>query len=263
MENLPTTPSDDTSNPNASLPTPPETGAPGQGTRLSPWLVGGAIAVVVCGALSLLLLVVLNTMGPFSAETFSQIDSSLQSAPTSAPVAQPADNGLGNPNAPVKIVEYADYQCPYCANFWRETEQQLITNYVDKGKVYLVFRSFGPYLGPESGRAAQAAYCAGDQGKFWKYHDTLFAHQAAENSGAFADDKLMAFATVLGLNVEQFGGCLRSNKYESWVARDRSDGKEAGVDGTPTFVVNGKQLIVGAQPYDAFVTAIEAILSKQ
>src|SRR5688572_10336155 len=87
---------------------------------------------------------------------------------TSVPRPQAKFNATGNPDAPVKIIEYSDFQCPYCRNFWRDTEDQLIDQYVKTGKVYFEYRSVGLFIGPESARAAEVAYCAGDQEKFWE-----------------------------------------------------------------------------------------------
>jgi protein-disulfide isomerase len=168
-------------------------------------------------------------------------------------------NTMGDPNAPVKIIEYSDFQCPYCANFVKNTEQQLIDAYVATGKVYFEYHSFGEFIGPESGRAAQAAYCAGDQNKFWDMHDILFANQATENSGAFTDKRLEAFAAKLGLDTGTFNDCLASGKYATQVAKDGADGNQAGVKATPSFVINGK-LLEGAQPFTAFQTEIDALL---
>jgi len=168
-------------------------------------------------------------------------------------------NTMGDPNAPVKIIEYSDFQCPYCANFVKNTEQQLIDAYIATGKVYFEYHSFGEFIGPESGRAAEAAYCAGDQSKFWDMHDLLFANQAAENSGAFTDKRLTAFAAKLGLDAGKFSDCFTSGKYATQVAKDGADGNLAGVKATPSFVINGK-LLEGAQPFTAFQTEIDALL---
>jgi len=245
---------------------------PAQNNNRTWWLVAGAGVLLLCCCLVAVLVIAAVTMlGPVTGRTFSTINPSIETSATALPAATSQSsssssataNAQGNPNAPVKIVEYADFQCPYCANFWRDTEPKLFANYVSTGKVYFVFRSVGAWIGPESERAAEAAYCAGDQGKFWEYHDALFAHQGPENSGAFADDKLTGFASSLALNMEQFGNCLRSNKYGSRVSQDATDAKVAGVQGTPSFMINGKQLLEGAQPYDAFATAIDAILGGQ
>jgi len=170
-------------------------------------------------------------------------------------------NAMGDPNAPVKIIEYSDFQCPYCANFVKNTEQQLIDAYIATGKVYFEYHSFGEFIGPESARAAEAAYCAGDQNKFWDMHDLLFANQAAENSGAFTDKRLTAFAAKLGLDAGKFSDCFTSGKYATQVTKDGADAAQSGVKATPSFVINGK-LLEGAQPFTAFQTEIDALLKK-
>ena len=184
-------------------------------------------------------------------------------------------NNMGDPNAPVKLVEYSDYQCPFCERFHSETEEQILREYVDTGKVYFTTRSFGNWVSQssnntESQDAAEAAYCAGDQGKYWEYHDILFANQNGENIGDFARRRLDAFAETLGLDAAQFKACMDSGKYTDRVTQDGVDGLAAiqasptydpnqGY-GTPTFFVNDF-MIQGAQPYDVFKQAIEAALA--
>jgi len=170
-------------------------------------------------------------------------------------------NGAGDPNAPVKIIEYSDFQCPYCARFSQLTEQQLMDTYVSTGQVYFEYRSFGEFIGPESTRSAEAAYCAGDQNKFWEMHDLLFANQNGENQGAFNDQRLTTFAEKLGLEMGTFNDCFTSGKYLGQVKQDALDGAQVGVKATPSFILNGK-LIEGAQPFSAFQTEIEALLKK-
>jgi protein-disulfide isomerase len=170
-------------------------------------------------------------------------------------------NTMGDPNAPVKIVEYSDFQCPYCARFSSETEQQLIDAYVATGKVYFEYRSFGIFIGEESGRAAEAAYCAGDQNKFWEMHDLIFANQTGENVGDFTDKRLTAFAKELGLDLGTFNSCFTSGKYADRVKQDGIAGQQAGIKATPSFTVNGK-LVEGAQPFSAFQVEIDALLVK-
>ena len=169
----------------------------------------------------------------------------------------------------IKIEEFSDFQCPYCARFHEETESQITNSYVADGTVYFVYRSFGDFIGPESKAAAEAAYCAGDQGKFWEYHDILFANQTGENVGAFADRRLQAFAETLSLNMDEFNTCYSSGKYADRVAQDKADGTAAGVTGTPafliTYTVNGQQtqsLIAGAYPFSEFQTRIDAALTE-
>ena len=190
-------------------------------------------------------------------------------------------NHLGDPNAPVKIIEYSDYQCPFCANYWKQTEAAVIDTYVKAGKVYYTDRSMGNFISDnlnrqagttnhESADASQAAYCAGDQGKFWDYHDLLFANQQPENSGALDRNHLDAYAQKLGLNMGAFDSCLNGQKYAAMVTQDGVDGQKAitsapnydgkGV-GTPSFLVNGR-LINGAQPISAFQKEIDAALAS-
>jgi len=171
-------------------------------------------------------------------------------------------NKMGDPNAPVKIIEYADFQCTYCLRYWTDTEQQIIENYVATGKVYYEYRSVGGFIGPESADAANAAYCAADQNKFWEYHDTLFANWTGENAGDFTPDRLRQYAAAIHLNLDQFNTCLNSGAHTAQVSQDVSDAKTAGVQGTPAFIINGK-LLEGAEPYSVFQQTIDAALNGQ
>ena len=176
--------------------------------------------------------------------------------------AQVGLSGMGNPNAPVKIIEYSDFQCPYCKKFLDETDQQLIDTSVTTGKVYFEYHSFGSFISPESGRAAEAAYCAGDQQKFWQMHDTNFANQGDEQAGPFFTDKrLTAFASQIGLDAGKFSDCFTSGKYASRVQQDAVDAQTAGVKATPSFTVNGT-LVEGAQPFSYFQAQIDPLLKK-
>ena len=174
------------------------------------------------------------------------------------------DNGhlpiLGKKDAKVTVIEFADFQCPFCERFFKDTVSNLKKDYVDTGKVKFVFRHYA-FLGQESTWAAQASECANEQGKFWGYHDYLYNHQGPENSGAFAKDKLIGFAQSIGLNADQFSSCLNSEKYAKNVSDDLAGGQKAGVTGTPATFING-QLVVGAQPYTAFKTIIDGELKK-
>jgi protein-disulfide isomerase len=181
----------------------------------------------------------------------------------------PDFNAAGNPDAPIKIEEYADFQCPYCRLFYENTEKLLMDNYVANGTVYFVFHSFGEFIGSESTAAAQAAYCAGDQGKFWDMNSIIFTNQTGENVGAFSDRRLVAFAEEIGLNMDEFNTCFDSGKYKDLVTEDGKNGILAGVQATPsfvmTYVVNGEtktKIIQGAQPYEVFQQEIEAALAE-
>ena len=128
--------------------------------------------------------------------------------------------------------------------------------YVNDGRLRLEWRDF-PYLGRESRRAAVAARAAQEQGRFWEYHDVLFENQKGENNGAFSDDNLVAFAEKAGLDVERFEATLESGEYEEVVDKDFREAQDAGIQGTPSFTINGQPL-VGAQPVEIFARAIEA-----
>ena len=175
-------------------------------------------------------------------------------------------NAAGNPDAPIKIEEFADFQCPHCRTFFRNTEKLLMENYVANGTVHFVFRSFGDFLGPESTAAAEAAYCAGDQDKFWQMQGTIFTNQGTE---PFSNRRLTAFAENIELNMDEFNDCFNSGKYAELAAQDAIDGLQAGATSTPTFiltyVVNGEtktKVIQGAQPYEVFQQEIEAALAE-
>lgn len=178
-------------------------------------------------------------------------------------------NATGDPDAPITITEYSDFQCPYCKRFADQTEQQLVETYVATGKVRFIYRSFGRFIGQESQDAAEAAYCAGDQGKFWEYHDILFANHTGENVGDYTIRKLQAYAERLGLDMDTFNSCLNSGKYRDRVTQDGVDGLAAGINATPSFVlsyvVNGEtktRVIQGAQPFGMFQSEIEAALAE-
>jgi len=187
----------------------------------------------------------------------------------SFPRPQADGNSTGDPNAPIKMEEFSDFQCPYCQRFYNDTERQLVEAYVATGKMQFTYRSFGKFIGPASSAAAEAAYCAGDQGKFWEMHDIIFANHTGENVGDYTDRRLVAFAGKIGLNVAAFQSCFNGNTYSSRVNKDFTDGSAAGVQATPgfvmTYVVNGEtktELISGAVPFSEFQTKIDAALAQ-
>ncbi len=167
----------------------------------------------------------------------------------------------GNKDAKVTVIEFADFRCPFCEQFFSQVEPQLIKDYVDTGKVKFAFRSFA-FLGPASILASNAAECANDQNKFWDFYDYMYKNQPPESdTSMYTNDKLTSIAGDLGMNTDQFSSCITSTKFDKNVSGDLADGQKAGVSGTPTFFVNGLAL-VGAQPYTAFKTAIDAELAK-
>lgn len=185
-------------------------------------------------------------------------------------------NTAGDPNAPIKIEEFADFQCPFCERFFEQTEPLLFEHYVETGKVQFVYRSMGNFVSQniggartESQDAAAAAYCAGDQGKFWEMHDALYTNVLGEDAGSFTDRRLAAIAESVGLDMNEYNDCYNSGKYADQVQQDFADGQAAGISGTPgfliTYTVNGEtktQLIEGAQPFSEFQVQLEAILNE-
>jgi protein-disulfide isomerase len=179
----------------------------------------------------------------------------------------PTDDMMGDPDAPIRIEEFSDFQCPFCERFHQETEPLLRQYYIDTGQVQFVYRSMGNWVSQNIGGArtesedsAEAAYCAGEQNKFWEMHALLFANVLGEDVGSFTDRRLEAIArNVDGLDMDQFRSCYNSGKFEERVQQDLEDGQAAGVNGTPGFVitytVDGEtktRRIDGAQPFSVF-----------
>ncbi len=174
---------------------------------------------------------------------------------------------LGNRDAPLTLIEFSDYQCPFCGRFTRTTLPTLKAQYIDTGTLRYVFRDYPiDRIHPFARKAAEAAECSRDQNKYWEMHDLLF-----QNQGALQVEKLKEYAVDLGLDPELFNNCLESEKYASEVQRDFQDGARAKITGTPAFFI-GKTgpdetiegtLISGAKPIDVFHQAIENLLGQE
>ena len=178
------------------------------------------------------------------------------------------DNGspiLGDPNAPITLVEFGDYQCHFCNVFFHETEHTILENYVETGKVKLIFKDF-TIIGPDSINAAHAAHCADDQGKFWQYHDILYNNWAGENNGWASSQNLLRFAQEVELNIDEFTECMLDARHASIIEQSNSDARALGLTGTPGFFVIGPTdnitKIGGAQPYDVFERIFDSELEK-
>ena len=181
------------------------------------------------------------------------------------------DPSMGEKTAKVVIVDFSDYQCPFCARFVRETKPQIVQNYIKTGKVRYVFRDLPlESIHPHAFKAAEAANCAGEQGKFWEMHELLF-----QNARALAPAALPTYAQTVGLDGAKFAQCLQSGKYAAEVRKDMADAGATGVQGTPGFVigiVNPKDpsdpklriftSFAGAQPYSTFKSALDAALAE-
>ena len=172
-------------------------------------------------------------------------------------------NALGDPSSPVVIHEFTDFGCGHCGNFAAETAPQIIAEYVETGQVYIVYHSVGSMLSPLSALAAEAVYCAGDQEKFWEYHDTLFENQSAlySNSDLGFTTTLKTYAQDLGLDMNLFNTCFDQGEQKERVTNDQLYAQQSGIHSTPSFLVNGT-LYVGALPYEQFKNLIDAEFAK-
>ena len=172
---------------------------------------------------------------------------------------------LGSDDAPITLVEFGDYQCLFCNKFFHETEPSIIENYVETGKVKIIFKDF-TIIGPDSIGAANAAHCAEDQGKFWEYHDELYNQWSGENNGWASDENLVKFAQNIGLKGDEFEQCMSDGKYKQLVSASSTDAKNLGITGTPAFFVIGPDnqitRISGAQPYEVFHNIFQEELKK-
>ena len=170
---------------------------------------------------------------------------------------------LGDPSAPITIVEFGDYQCHQCYNWFHNTKPAIFQDYVETGKANFVFVDLA-FLGRDSPKAAQASYCAEDQEMYWEYHDILYISQESRiDSGWANSERLKAFAFSLGLDMELFESCLDSGKYSKRVQYNSQQARDHGVRGTPGFFIvgpDGQQQIGGAQPYSVFKQILDAMV---
>ncbi len=196
-------------------------------------------------------------------ETYIEKQREAQAAPPVA--AEPVDVSIdddaikGDKNAPVTLVEFSDFECPYCSRFYRDTLPDILSEYVDKGIVRFVYRDF-PLNFHEHARAASiASECVKDQKGdkiFFKYHDKLYENQPSINT-----ENLKTWAAEMGVDTAEFNNCLDTEKFADEVDKDFEDGKAYGVTGTPAFFINGR-LISGAQPFSVFKNAIDSALEE-
>lgn len=174
---------------------------------------------------------------------------------------------LGSKSAPITIIEYSDYQCPFCRKFWQDTLPNIKKDYIDAGKVKFVYKDFPLGFHPGAIPYAEASRCVKEKGgdeTYWKMHDKIFEEQNKLDGGSVSstieyvgDETLKKWAKDLGYDI---GKCLDEGKYKSAVQKDLAEGSSAGVQGTPGFFINGRALS-GAQPYSVFKQAIDAELS--
>ena len=174
--------------------------------------------------------------------------------PTKVKVSMDDDTVKGDKNAKVTIIEFSDFQCPFCGKFYSQTLPLIEENYIKTGKVKLVYRDFPLSFHQNAQKAAEAAECADEQGKFWEYHNTIY-----DNQNTLDINNLKQYAANLNLDTSKFESCLDSGKMTSEVQKDLKDGQSYGVEGTPAFFINGIPLS-GAQPYQVFEQVIESQL---
>ena len=166
------------------------------------------------------------------------------------------DPFLGPKNAKVVLVEFSDFQCPFCRKFWRETFLQIKKEFIDTGKIKFVYRDFPLDFHPQAKNSAEAAECADDQDKFWEFHDHLFLNQTK-----LADADLKKYAQALTLDASKFNECYDSKKYQALVDQSKQEAESLGISATPTFLINGT-ILQGAQPFEKFKERIDPLVKS-
>ncbi len=217
-----------------------------------------AAAVVVAGALIGAAIIFSRQSPQKSVTAIDGVESGVPSTLENPHIFEEGDPALGSPGAPVVMVEFSDFQCPFCKRFFDASGKAILEQYVKTGAVRFVYRDFPlDDAHPKARAAAEAAECAGAQGKFWQFHDYLFENQSKISSMDF-----VAVGDMFGLDSARFSACVRGRETSDEVEKDFRDGILLGVEGTPTFFVNGT-LVSGALPFSQFQRVIEAELVKK
>ena len=188
--------------------------------------------------------------------------------PAKVTIATFLDHGspiLGDSNASITLVEFGDYQCHFCNVFFHSTEEEILKNYVETGKVKMIFKDYN-IIGPDSVNASHGAHCANDQGLFWEYHDILYSNWTGENNGWASSENLTKFAQELRLEMDQWKECMKNATHSQTILLSNQDAKSLELTGTPAFFVIGPDgkttRIFGAQPYEVFENIFENELKK-
>ncbi len=221
--------------------------------RLTTILIVSGVALIL--AAMLMLPTLQRSLSPLDEITVPE----LISRPTTS------GNAMGDPNAPVVIEEFSDFGCGHCGNFSTSTGELIANTYVANGQVYFISRSVGSMLSQTTSPSlTEAAYCAGDQGKYWEYHDLIYANQIAlySSPNAPVDRYIQSFAEELSLDLDEFTACIDGDKYQEQIQQDQIDAVQAGINSTPSFVING-QLLVGNRPAEEFQAVIDSALADQ
>jgi protein-disulfide isomerase len=174
---------------------------------------------------------------------------------------------MGNPSSAIVLEEFGDYQCPPCGDFSKIIQPKIVKQYVDTGKIRFIYRNF-PFLdqnnpGMESHAAALGSLCAGDQNKFWDYHDLLMRNQTGENVGDFSSAHLFAFAITLNLDATAFQSCMNSKKYNNLINLDIQEARDRGVDAVPAFFINGKKVTILNTYENDLIAALDKAIAAQ
>jgi len=228
---------------------------------------------LVIGAALASIVIVIAFLG-FNAIS-NQTELVIEPAPTAQQAGPPkitmgtfVENGspvLGNPDAPVTLVEFGDYQCHFCNVFFHSTEDDILKNYVETGKIKMIFKDYN-IIGPDSVNASHGAHCAKDQGLFWEYHDILYSNWTGENNGWASSENLGKFAKEVGLDMDLWTQCMLDEIHSQIILASNEDAKSLELTGTPAFFVIGPDgkttKLFGAQPYDAFEKVFENELQK-
>jgi protein-disulfide isomerase len=230
------------------------------------------MVLMTIGAVAVGLVVILLASGVLGGKGGSTGDLLVPIRPTPPELVDPTNaRALGTAAAPVTIEVWSDFQCPACGFFAKTIEPALVSEFVKPGTVRLVYRDYAfidtatggsPNLQGESHQAGAAARCAGEQGKFWQYHDYLFENQKGENKGAFNSQRLDQIAQAVGLDMNAYHTCMSGDAQEQAVAAETSKGQAAGVGQTPTLAVNGVLQAPGAIQMETLRTIVAAELAK-
>ena len=223
------------------------------------FLVGGILAGLIIG---IIIGRGMDSTGPTGSAVVAPSPTVGNQAPPPSPivaVSEDDDPFLGDANAPVTIIEFTDFQCPFCGRHHSQTFPQIKSQYIDTGKVKYVVRDFPLSFHQNADEAANAANCANDQNNYFAMSDLLFNNQDQWANSFDPNTLFKGYGAELGLNAGDFDSCVDSNKYGAEIQADQADGIAAGVSGTPSFFINGQKL-TGAQPFSAFQAAIEANL---
>ena len=216
------------------------------GALKNPWFYVSVVAVI-----AILILAYMLIKPDQTGITGNVIQPQERQQPSQPVIDGDDDAVLGDDDAPITIIEFSDYECPFCTRFYLNTLPQIKSEYIDTGKVKLIYRDYPLGFHANAQKAAEAAECAGEQGKYYEMHDKLFDEGVDGGVSSFKQ-----YAKEIGLNAEEFNECLDSGEMASEVQKDFQDGQRAGVQGTPTFFINGK-ILKGAQPFEVFKQIIE------